>query len=209
MDIYTIGHSNYTIERLIDMLRRYEIDCVVDIRGIPYSKYNIQFDLETIKYLLTKAGFMYLYMGTEFGANRKNKASYTKEGYANFEKVVKEEEFKTGINRLREGCKKGYKITLLGAMQDPIRCHRSILVGKALRDYGFSVKHILDDYSLVLQEDIEEKLLDKYFANRNQVTMDSLLGNDLSQEEMINEAYRKANKEIGYRIENLKFSDSF
>ena len=54
MEIYTIGHSNYTIERLIDMLKKFNINCVVDIRGIPYSKYNLQFDLETIKYLLNQ-----------------------------------------------------------------------------------------------------------------------------------------------------------
>lgn len=52
MEIYTIGHSNYTIERLIDMLRHYNINCVVDIRGTPYSKYNVQFDKETIRYTL-------------------------------------------------------------------------------------------------------------------------------------------------------------
>ena len=32
MEIYTIGHSNYTMERLIDMLEYYNINCVVDIR---------------------------------------------------------------------------------------------------------------------------------------------------------------------------------
>ena len=51
MDIFTIGHSNYSIDRLIDMLRYFNIDCVVDIRGIPYSKYNVQFDKDTISYI--------------------------------------------------------------------------------------------------------------------------------------------------------------
>ena len=41
MDIYTLGHSNYTIEKLIEMLKKYDINCVVDIRGTPYSKYNV------------------------------------------------------------------------------------------------------------------------------------------------------------------------
>ena len=46
-------------------------------------------------------------------------------------------------------------------------------------------------------------LLDKYFSNRNQMTIDDLFGNSLSKEEMIEEGYRLANKEIGYRIEHL------
>ena len=206
MEIYTIGHSNYTMERLIDMLEYYNINCVVDIRGTPYSKYNIQFDKEAIRYTLTNAGFVYIYiyMGKELAAKRIRKNSYNNEGYSNFEEVIKEEEFKRGVERLKNGCEKGYKIILLGAMQDPIRCHRSILVGRELVKNDFDVKHILDDYSIVTQDDIEEMLLNKYFSNRNQITIEDLTGNSLNNEEMINEGYKLANREIGYRIENLK-----
>ena len=204
MEIYTIGHSNYTMERLIDMLEYYNINCVVDIRGTPYSKYNIQFDKEAIRYTLTNAGFVYIYMGKELAAKRIRKNSYNNEGYSNFEEVIKEEEFKRGVERLKNGCEKGYKIILLGAMQDPIRCHRSILVGRELVKNDFDVKHILDDYSIVTQDDIEEMLLNKYFRNRNQITIEDLTGNSLNNEEMINEGYKLANREIGYRIENLK-----
>lgn len=199
-----MGHSNYTMERLIDMLEYYNINCVVDIRGTPYSKYNIQFDKEAIRYTLTNAGFVYIYMGKELAAKRIRKNSYNNEGYSNFEEVIKEEEFKRGVERLKNGCEKGYKIILLGAMQDPIRCHRSILVGRELVKNDFDVKHILDDYSIVTQDDIEEMLLNKYFSNRNQITIEDLTGNSLNNEEMINEGYKLANKEIGYRIENLK-----
>lgn len=204
MEIYTIGHSNYTMERLIDMLEYYNINCVVDIRGTPYSKYNIQFDKEAIRYTLTNAGFVYIYIGKELAAKRIRKNSYNNEGYSNFEEVIKEEEFKRGVERLKNGCEKGYKIILLGAMQDPIRCHRSILVGRELVKNDFDVKHILDDYSIVTQDDIEEMLLNKYFSNRNQITIEDLTGNSLNNEEMINEGYKLANREIGYRIENLK-----
>ena len=204
MEIYTIGHSNYTMERLIDMLEYYNINCVVDIRGTPYSKYNIQFDKEAIRYTLTNAGFVYIYMGKELAAKRIRKNSYNNEGYSNFEEVIKEEEFKRGVERLKNRCEKGYKIILLGAMQDPIRCHRSILVGRELVKNDFDVKHILDDYSIVTQDDIEEMLLNKYFSNRNQITIEDLTGNSLNNEEMINEGYKLANREIGYRIENLK-----
>lgn len=204
MEIYTIGHSNYTMERLIDMLEYYNINCVVDIRGTPYSKYNIQFDKEAIRYTLTNAGFVYIYMGKELAAKRIRKNYYNNEGYSNFEEVIKEEEFKRGVERLKNGCEKGYKIILLGAMQDPIRCHRSILVGRELVKNDFDVKHILDDYSIVTQDDIEEMLLNKYFSNRNQITIEDLTGNSLNNEEMINEGYKLANREIGYRIENLK-----
>lgn len=203
MEIYTIGHSNYPVEKLIDMLKYYHINCVVDIRGTPYSKYNVQYNKDTIKETLTKAGFTYIYMAKELAAKRENKISYYDEGYSDFEKVALEREFKIGIDRLKDGCKKGYKIALLGAMQDPIRCHRSILVGRALRDNGVMVKHILDDYTLASQENMEQELLERYFKDRRQMTIDALLGESMSEKEMIEEGYRLANKEIGYRIEHL------
>lgn len=204
MEIFTIGHSNYSVERLIDMLKYHKINCVVDIRGIPYSKYNTQFDKETINYTLTKVGFVYIYMAKEFAANRENKISYNKEGYSDFEKVIYEHDFISGIKRLKNGIDKGYRIALLGAMQDPIRCHRSILVGRELINHGFKVNHILDDYSIASQSQLEENILNKYFGNRGQVTIDSLLGNTMTEKEMIDEGYRLANKEIGYRLEKIK-----
>lgn len=204
MEIYTIGHSNYAVEKLIHMLKHYNINCVVDIRGIPYSKYNIQYNKETIAETLKEEGFLYIYMAKEFAANRENKRSYNKEGYSDFEKVIIEIEFLNGIERLKKGCEKGYRIALLGAMQDPIRCHRSILVGRALSNEGFNVKHILDDYTVATQKMIEENLLNKFFGNRNQITIDNLLGVSLNEVEMVKEGYRLANKEIGYRVEHLQ-----
>lgn len=204
MDIYTIGHSNYPLEKLVDMLKYYKIDTVVDIRGTPYSKYNVQYNKETLEKSLKELGFIYIYMAREFAAKRIPKISYNKEGYCDFEKAVQEDSFKRGIERLKRGCKKGYRIVLLGAMQDPIRCHRSILVGRELEKHGFNVHHILDDYSLATQRDIEENLLDKYHKERTQLTIEHLLGTSQSEEELINDSYKKANEEIGIRVENLK-----
>lgn len=47
-------------------------------------------------------------------------------------------------------------------------------------------------------------LLDKYFSNRGQMTIADLTGESLNRDEMIEEGYKMANKEIGYRIEHLK-----
>lgn len=204
MDIYTIGHSNYPIEKLIKMLNEYKIQCVVDIRGTPYSKYNVQYNKETIAKTLRNHGFIYIYMANELAAKRVTKTSYNEDGYCDFEKVIDEIEFQIGIQRLKVGVNKGYNIALLGAMQDPLRCHRAILVGRELIKHGFNVKHILDDISTINQEKIEDNLINKYFKNREQVTIDYLLGNEMSKDEMIRDSYKKANREIGLRVENIE-----
>ena len=142
-------------------------------------------------------------MGHEFGAKRQTKESYNDDGYADFEKVIKEELFLKGIERITKGLHMGYKIVLLGAMQEPIRCHRSIMLGKYLNEKGFDVKYIMHEGNIVNQDYIEEDLLNKYFSDRNQLSIDSLLGTDKSREKMIEEGYKLANKEIGYRTENI------
>lgn len=203
IEIYTLGHSNYPFDKFINILKKYNINCVVDIRAIPYSKYNTQYNKEFFQANLKKLGYTYIYMADEFGAKRKTRQSYNNEGYADFEKVILENDFKKGIERLKVGCNKDYKIVLLGAMQEPIRCPRSILVGKELVKEGFDVKHIMHEGDLKTQSNLEELLLEKYFDERNQLTIDTLLGNDMRREDMIEESYKLANKEIGYRIEKL------
>ncbi|MDU1540283.1 DUF488 family protein [Paeniclostridium hominis] len=203
MEIFAIGHSNYPYDKLIEMIKKYGIDCVVDIRETPYSKYNTQYNREVLRENLKSSGFTYVYMGHEFGAKRQTKESYNDEGYADFEKVIKEELFLKGIERITKGLQMGYKIVLLGAMQEPIRCHRSIMLGKYLNEKGFDVKYIMHEGNIVNQDYIEEDLLNKYFSDRNQLSIDSLLGTDKSREEMIEEGYKLANKEIGHRTENI------
>lgn len=208
IEIYTLGHSNYPFDKFIEILKKYDINCVVDIRSTPYSKYNTQYNKEFLHETLKNLGYTYIYMADEFGAKRKTKVSYNDEGYADFDKVILEDEFKRGIERLKVGCSKNYKIVLLGAMQEPIRCHRAILLGKELIKAGFDVKHIMHEGDLKVQSELEEQLLEKYFEDRNQLTIDSLLGNSISREDMIKEGYKLANKEIGYRIEKLKDNKS-
>ena len=203
MEIFAIGHSNYPYDKLIEMIKKYGIDCVVDIRETPYSKYNTQYNREVLRENLKSSGFTYVYMGHEFGAKRQTKESYNDDGYADFEKVIKEESFLKGIERITKGLQMGYKIVLLGAMQEPIRCHRSIMLGKYLNEKGFDVKYIMHEGNIVNQDYIEEDLLNKYFSDRNQLSIDSLLGIDKSREEMIEEGYKLANKEIGHRTENI------
>lgn len=203
MEIYTLGHSNYPFDEFIEILKKYNINCVVDIRAIPYSKYNTQYNKEFFQANLKRLGYTYIYMADEFGAKRKNRESYNDGGYADFEKVILEDDFKKGVERLKIGSNKGYKIVLLGAMQEPIRCPRAILVGKELIKEGFDVNHIMHEGNLKTQKYLEELLLEKYFHQRNQLTIDALLGNDMNNEDMIKESYKLANKEIGYRIEKL------
>ena len=71
----------------------------------------------------------------------------------------------------------------------------------SLRDAGFKVKHILHDYSIGSQEDIEKYLLEKYYKSGYQLTLDSL-NSSISEEDMIRKDIDMLIKEIGYRREH-------
>ena len=164
----------------------------------PFSKYTPQFNETNIKSELNKRGIYYLKMGNEFGARRSNIELYTIDGYLDFEKTRKDIEFLKGVERIKQGCNKGFNITLMCTEKDPFDCHRTIMVSKGLKDNGIIINHILPNKELQSQDKIEKRLLDKYYPNRLQLSFDTT--NNLTDEEMIEEAYRKRNKEIGYSI---------
>ena len=96
------------------------------------------------------------------------------------------------INKL----KKGLNISLMCAEKDPFNCHRFVLVSRALSKKNVVIEHILADKSTVSQSELEERLIDKYSKESQQL---SLFEPKRSREELIDTAYKKRNKDIGYR----------
>ena len=68
LTVLTIGHSNHTIETLVDLLQKNEVQVIVDVRSTPRSRYNPQFDQGMIEKSLRSAGIRYLFLGKELGA---------------------------------------------------------------------------------------------------------------------------------------------
>ena len=195
--VYTIGHSNYPIEEFLQLLKKHNINCICDVRSMPYSRFTEQYNREYLRDFLSKIDIKYLFFGEEFGARREEKNLLT-DGLVDFEKVAKDEKFLEGIERIENGLKKGYRIALMCTEKEPIECHRTILISKNLHKLGMEVLHILVDGTTIDHGKIEENLLDKYYPNRNQISLF-----DLNETiDYLKEAYKKANLEIGYRKES-------
>lgn len=199
--IYTIGHSSHTIENFVNLLKEYDINCIVDVRSTPYSKFHSQFNRENIKSELKKHGIYYIFMGEELGARRSDRSLYTIKGYLDFEKTVKSSKFLKGISRIKEGLSKGFNIVLMCSEKDPMACHRSIMIAKYFSDNNFIVKNILDNGVIITQEEITKKLVDIYFPNRDQISM-LPEENIKDYEELVRRSYRQRNEEIGYIMES-------
>lgn len=199
-EIFTIGHSNHSIEHFLNLLKLHNINCVVDVRSTPYSKYATQFNINQLKEILKNNGLYYIFMGNELGARWKDKNVYTKEGYLDFEKVRETDKFNNAIRHIEDRIDKGFRIALMCTEKDPIDCHRAILIAPKFYYNGYNVKNILENGDILTQEDIEKRLLDIYFPDRMQLTISEVLGEQKSDSELIYEAYKQRNKDIGYYI---------
>ena len=199
MKLFTIGHSIYDINYFINLIKIYNINCIVDVRSIPYSKYSKQYNKDIIKSILNKNNIIYIHMGQEFGARRENKELYSKDRYLDFEKVVYDGDFLKGVERIKTGLNKGYNISFMCTEKEPEECHRCILVGRYFNNIGYDVINIIDEKKYKTQVEIEKDLLNEYFPNRNQISLIPDLNK--SDKELIKEAYKLKNKKIAYRLE--------
>lgn len=197
--VYTIGYTSFDIQKFIEVLKKYKISCLIDVRSTPKSSYYKDFDDSNLMPLLKSNGIIYRNYREEFGARQENKEFYSSKGFLDFNVFSQSKQFNDGIDKIRKAQDMGYTICLMCAEKDPINCHRTILIARNLDKKGFYVKHILATEDLCKQCDIDKRLLEKYCPNRSQISLFN--ENNLTDEESIEKAYRLKNEEIGFRME--------
>jgi len=156
--IYTIGHSNHTPEAFLERLRRHGVTAVADVRSQPYSRRFPDYNRETLRDWLRRAGIAYVFLGRELGGRSDDPAHYDTEGRVDYERVAAAPPFREGLERLRRGMA-DYRIALLCAEREPLDCHRALLIAPRLQDLGVEVGHILADGRLEPHRDTEARLL--------------------------------------------------
>lgn len=197
--LYTIGHSQHETEYFIDMLRKYDINYVLDVRSTPYSQFAENYNRENIRSILKRAGIEYSFMGNYFGARPEDRTLYSKDGYLDFEKARKSVRFQSAVNNVIKGIQAGNNIVLMCTEKDPIECHRAIMVSRTFFERNVDVQHILADSSLQSHDFLNQRLIDMYFPNRYQMSL--FASENKSDEECLVEAYIYHNKKIGYHLD--------
>lgn len=193
--IYTIGHSTHHPDYFLDLLREYNINCLVDVRSDPESEKNPQYDQEPLKNFLKKNKIIYLNFAEEFGARQTDPDLLDNEGMLDFDKVRKRRLFKSGLDRIRQGNEIGYIFAIMCSESEPLNCHRFSMVSVGLEEDGFEVKHILKDKTIKTNSELKNALVKKY---AKKLPQKDLFNPDITFEQQLKEAYRLKNKEIGY-----------
>lgn len=143
--ILTVGHSTRTWEEFLELLRAHGVKRVVDVRTMPRSRRNPQFNKDTLSTRLRGAGIGYVHLPKLGGLRRAQRNSENKawrnasfRGYADY---MQTEEFDAGLERLIK-LSKDKRSSLMCAEAVPWRCHRS-LIADALTTRGIRVEHLL------------------------------------------------------------------
>jgi uncharacterized protein (DUF488 family) len=142
--LYTIGHSNQTVEDFLALLARHGIEALVDVRSAPYSRYVPHFNKRELQQAMQAAGLHYVYLGRELGGRPEDLGLYDEAGHARYDLIAETETFNEGIERLKTGLA-SYRVAIMCSEEDPTDCHRRLLVGRVMRRDGYRVLHIRGD----------------------------------------------------------------
>ena len=193
LSCYTIGHSNNTIEQFIQLLDKHNINLIIDVRSYPYSKYVPHFNKEELEIKLREREISYIYMGDKLGGKYNDPDLLFSDGSVDYAKVSQTIEFTEGIQNLIEEIKSDKIIAIMCSEKDPFDCHRFVLISHQLEKRSITVKHILGNGDVILNDALEEKLIHQYNIDYQQTT---LFGSVRTKADVLEEAYLARNKDI-------------
>jgi len=144
--VYTVGHSTRSLEEFIAMLLAHGVRRLVDVRTVPRSRHNPQFNRETLPQELQSVGIDYDHR-PELGGLRKPRPDSVNTGWRNvsfrgYADHMQTDDFGHGLDALIAQAPKE-QLALMCAEAVPWRCHRS-LIGDALLARGVPVEEIVD-----------------------------------------------------------------
>jgi len=151
--LFTVGHSNHSEEKFLDLLHQHEIEVLVDVRSRPYSRYNPQFNERELKRAVEGAGIRYLFMGEELGGRPDGEEFLDEAGHALYHRMAESPAFLAGIERLERGVRE-HHVAIMCSEEDPAVCHRHLLVTRVVCGRGTDVLHIRGDGRLETEEQI-------------------------------------------------------
>jgi uncharacterized protein (DUF488 family) len=152
--VFTIGHSNTSIEEFLRLLRRDEIDVLVDVRSVPRSKFASQFDRDALEAACVDDSIGYVFAGDRLGGRPSGVDYYDDEGHVLYSRVARADWFQAALNELSARWRE-LRVAFMCSEEDPTDCHRRLLIGRVLRERGVAVSHLRRDGRVQSEEDLE------------------------------------------------------
>ena len=156
--IYTIGHSNLEPDQFLALLARAKIEIVADVRSVPQSARFPQFSQAVLEDILREGKIDYVFLGEELGGWPDDPAAYHDDGRVNYPARRKSYAFKSGLDQLLKLAQEK-NVAVLCAEEDPLDCHRFLMISPELAAAGAPPMHLRKDGRVETQEAAEDRLL--------------------------------------------------
>lgn len=192
----TIGYGNMGIRDFMERIKKYRVNCIVDVRTRPYSKFNISFNKEELRDRLENEGISYFWFGNKLGGNYDKIKFCDEQGSVDYSKVAESQKFIDGLKEFEKMIPR-YNICIMCSKGDPLNCHRFLLISRMLKEYN--IYHIIPNGTLIKNTQLEQQMFNMY-GNVRQLS----LFEDENEESFEDRAYREHSKKTAYVSEKVK-----
>jgi uncharacterized protein (DUF488 family) len=156
--LLSIGHSNHDWPRFLALLRAVGVTAIADVRSSPHSRRLPWYNRAELEAGLAENGIAYVYLGDRLGGRPFSPDLFDDEGRADYERIRATEAFQEGLGRLVRGLEE-QTVAMLCAEEDPLDCHRGLMITPALAEHGVRPGHLRKDGTVETTEAMEERLL--------------------------------------------------
>lgn len=156
--VFTIGHSNLELEEFLSLLSKHGVQTVCDVRSRPASFRFPQFNRDAFEANLRDAGYNYEFFGESLGGRPEDSRVYQSNGVVDYFLRRKARDFAAGVDRVVE-ISRTQSIAMMCAEEDPLHCHRFLMICPELLERGVTPLHIRRGGVLESQREAEDRLL--------------------------------------------------
>ena len=156
--VLSVGHSNHELPHFLELLHGAGVEAVADVRSSPFSQRYPQFNQSELEQGLQSAGIVYVFLGDSLGGRPRQAHLYDDEGRVDYRQVRATDFFARGLERIARASAK-YRIAMLCAEEDPLDCHRGLMIAPALVECGIVPGHLRGDGRVETTADLEDRLL--------------------------------------------------
>jgi len=198
--LFSVGHSSLEFERFVLLLQGAKVTAIADVRSQPFSKWLPWSNRPNLEQALAGRKIHYHFLGDLLGGRPQSTEVYDSDGRVNYERVKTTAAFQRGLDRLAQDLEVS-RVAMLCSEEDPMDCHRGLLVAPAMNERGLPTIHIRGDGSMEPQSDFEARLIDTTGVGAG--LLDGLFATSLSSEDrcqILTDAYRKQSQRRAFRL---------
>lgn len=192
--LFTIGHSNLEIADFLSVLAAHGVRTLCDVRSRPASFRFPQFNREPFEARLASAGIRYEFFGESLGGRPADPRVYREDGLVDYAARRRAPDFIEGLERAL-ALSRASIAALMCAEEDPLQCHRFLMICPTLLERGATPVHIRRGGALESQSEAEDRLL--VLHGFDDVTSTSLFAS--GREDALRDALVLQSKDFAFR----------